>query len=80
MPCFPFCGLFFPLRLPDFFVPLFTMRIFCWEGMRRKRALDELKKLRSNFDLSWTGGGHGSVGTMGINALPIAAAPGKATV
>jgi hypothetical protein len=54
------------------FFPAFCRSVF-WLGVcavRKEAAIDELKKLRSNFDLSWTGGGEGSGGTMGDNALP----------
>jgi hypothetical protein len=36
----------------------------------KKGGVDELKKLSSNFDLSWTGSGFGSGGTKGDNDHP----------
>jgi hypothetical protein len=41
-------------------------------AVQKVAVIDGLKKLRSNFDFSLTGGGYGSGCTMGINALPIA--------
>jgi hypothetical protein len=70
MPCFPFAFYFAICRYRTFLARLYSAFFvgdFCGT---KKGGVDELKKLRSNFDLSWTGGSFGSGGTKGDNAHP----------